>query len=458
MRRLLIVDDERNVHYSFRRALEGEFVVESAHDGEEAIERLRKDPPDVVLLDVKLPGKDGLETLACIRERHPGIPVVVMTAYGTTETAIRATALSARDYLLKPVDVPMLRKLLGQILPSGDAAPEPREVVAADLPLSGRSPKMQELYKMIGRAAPADTTILITGESGTGKELVARAIHSHGSRAAGPLVALNCAAIPENLLEAELFGHERGAFTGAEGLRVGKFEQADGGTLLLDEIGEMAAALQAKLLRVLQGHEITRLGAIEPRSIDTRVIAMTNSDLEARVADGSFREDLYYRLNVLRITVPPLREREGDVLLLARHFLERERRRVRRPIAGFTREAEQRLLTHAWPGNVRELENAVAQAVLRMRGDRITADDLALRIVTPRDEDWSAQEPDDATTVLEQALGLFLAKFPGEALERLERMVFAKALTATEGNQVRAAKLLGTTRNVVRNRMARFRL
>jgi DNA-binding NtrC family response regulator len=485
MRRLLIVDDERNVHYSFRRALEGEFVVQSAHDGEEAIERLRKDPPDVVLLDVKLPGKDGLETLACIRERHPGIPVVVMTAYGTTETAIRATALSARDYLLKPVDVPMLRKLLGQILPSGDPeqnaqryaragdvpagfdfpdlrderSPQERPYrVAADLPLSGRSPKMQELYKMIGRAAPADTTILITGESGTGKELVARAIHSHGSRAAGPLVALNCAAIPENLLEAELFGHERGAFTGAEGLRVGKFEQAEGGTLLLDEIGEMAAALQAKLLRVLQGHEITRLGAVEPRSIDTRVIAMTNADLEARVADGSFREDLYYRLNVLRITVPPLREREGDVLLLARHFLEREQRRLRRPIAGFTREAEQRLLTHAWPGNVRELENAVAQAVLRMRGDRITADDLALRIVTPRDGDWSAQAPDDATTVLEQALGLFLAKFPGEALERLERMVFAKALTATEGNQVRAAKLLGTTRNVVRNRMARFRL
>jgi DNA-binding NtrC family response regulator len=487
--RILVVDDERNVHYSFRRALDGEYVVESAHDGAEAMRRLRDDPPDAVLLDVKLPDQSGLDTLASIRERHPAIPVVVMTAYGTTDTAIRATALSARDYLLKPVDVPALRTLLAQILPTTIPAQNAQErnasrsARAGDLParfenriapgegsaqerpsredeppssLLGRSPSMHELYKMIGRAAATQTTVLVTGESGTGKELVARAIHAHGSaRSAGPLVALNCAAIPDSLLEVELFGHERGAFTGADAPRPGKFELADGGTLLLDEIGEMRPPLQAKLLRVLQEGETVRLGASETRRFDVRVIAMTNVDLERRVAAGAFREDLYYRLNVLRISVPALRDRDGDVLLLAHSFLERERRRAGRALVGFTAEAEQQLREHAWPGNVRELENAIARATLRARGDRITGDDLALRVVRTRVEDGGEE---DAAALLDHALARFLERFPGETLEPLERAAFAKALAATEGNQVRAAKLLGTTRNVVRNRIAKHRL
>jgi two-component system response regulator HydG len=314
---------------------------------------------------------------------------------------------------------------------------------------------MQELSKLVGRAAGADATVLVTGESGTGKELVARAIHAHSRRAAFPLVAINCAAIPENLLEAELFGHERGAFTGADGSRPGKFELAQRGTLLLDEVGEMATPLQAKLLRVLQSREVTRLAAATPIRLDVRVIAMTNADLEARVADGRFREDLYYRLNVLRIHVPALRDRDGDVLLLARTFLDRERQRLGRPLAGFTAEAEHLLVVHTWPGNVRELENTIAQGALCAKGERISAEDIA-PVVGSRRALQPTAASEDPEMALQHALAVFLHAFAGEAFERVERNVVAAALSATKGNQVRAAKLLGITRNVIRKRMTRY--
>lgn len=456
MRRILIVDDERNVHYSFRRALQGEFEIQSAFDGEGALAQLEREAPDVLLLDVRLPGLDGIATLEQIRARHPQIPVVVMTAFGTTETAIRATALAAREYILKPVDVPALKKLLEEILPNESAPAEPRDRSLPVVTLVGQSHPMQELGKLIGRAATADATVLITGETGTGKELVARAIHTHGKRRQRPLVAVNCAAIPDNLLESELFGHERGAFTGADTMRPGKFELAHGGTLLLDEAGDMPRALQAKLLRVLQTGEVSRLGGLAPHAFDVRVIAITNADLEARVAAGAFREDLYYRLNVLRIKVPPLRQRAEDVLLLARHVLEREHVRLGRSIAGFTEEAERRLLAHSWPGNVRELENAVAQACLRARGDRVTADDLIIALTSTDAYGPCLNGSDTAATVLDHALALALDEFPGEVLVRLERAAVAKALQRTQGNQVRAAQLLGTSRNVIRSRMAKY--
>ncbi|MEA2626204.1 MAG: two-component system, NtrC family, response regulator AtoC [Candidatus Binatota bacterium] len=459
MRRILIVDDERNVHYSFRRALAGEYEVESANDGEEALARLATAAPDVVLLDVKLPRIDGLEILRRIRDLHPELPVVVMTAFGTTETAIRATALAARDYLLKPVDVPALRKLLVELLPESEPPPLPTRAVD-EVELVGESAALRDLCKWIGRAAAADTTVMITGESGTGKELVARAIHHHGTRRAGPLVAINCAAIPDNLLESELFGHERGAFTGAESARPGRFEQADGGSILLDEIGEMPPPLQAKLLRVLQSREVTRLGASQARSFDARLIASTNVDLEARVASGAFRSDLYYRLNVFRIHVPPLRERREDVLPLAACFLERERRRLGRSWPGFTAESERRLLQHSWPGNVRELENVVVQACLRTRGDRVTIDDLML---APAAAGSGAETPSiasesDGEGSLGRLLDGFLAVHSGDAFERLERLIVARALEATGANQVRAARLLGISRNVLRHRMAKYTL
>jgi len=449
MRRILIVDDERNVHYSFRRALEGAFDVLSAHDGDEALALLDADPPDAVLLDVRLPRLGGLEALEQIRDRHPDLPVIVMTAYGTVETAIRSTALAARDYLLKPVDVPALKKLLDEILPEtpaiqADALP----AVQSDAGMVGSSRGMQDLFKLIGRAATADTTVLVTGESGTGKELVARAIHEHGQRKNGPFVAINCAAIPDSLLESELFGHERGAFTGADSLRPGKFELANHGTLILDEIGEMAPALQAKLLRVLQSHEVTRLGGGAALRLDVRVVVLTNADLETKVAAGTFREDLYYRLNVFRIQVPPLRERGDDVLALARHFLARERSTLKRSIVGFAPEAERVLLSHSWPGNVRELENVVAQACLKAKGDRIHPADLWLGRSARR----AAADP---ATTLGEALVAFLRAFPGEVYERVERLLVEQALEATAGNQVRAARLLGVTRNVIRNRMAK---
>ncbi|MGH7898744.1 MAG: sigma-54-dependent transcriptional regulator [Candidatus Binatia bacterium] len=453
MRRILIVDDERNVHYSFQRALEGAFEVSSAHDGEEALARLADDPPDVVLLDLKLPRLGGLETLAEIRERHPELPVIVMTAYGTVDTAIRSTALAARDYLLKPVDVPALKKLLREVLPQATAAAERPAPISGDIQMVAKSARMQDLFKLIGRAAAAEATVLVTGESGTGKELVARAIHHHSRRSGSPFVAINCAAIPETLLESELFGHERGAFTGADTLRPGKFELAHRGTLILDEIGEMAPALQAKLLRVLQTREVTRLGGSVLLQFDVRMIVLTNADLEAKIADGTFREDLYYRLNVLRIAVPPLREREDDVLLLANHFLAREQGRLSRAIVAFTPEAQAVLRSHSWPGNVRELENVVAQACLKAKGDQITPGDLAIRpLLSGRDARGFGQDP---AAALEQAIGSVLSSFPGEAYVRIERTVIERALAATGGNQVQAARLLGVSRNVIRNRMAK---
>jgi DNA-binding NtrC family response regulator len=447
MRRILIVDDERNVHYSFRRALEGSFEIVSAHDGEEALARLSAERADAVLLDVKLPRLGGLETLERIRECHPDLPVIVMTAYGSVEAAIRSTALAARDYLLKPVEVPALKKLLNEILPS-PATAEALPVVSPEMPMVGRSRAMNELFKQIGRAAAADTTVLVTGESGTGKELVARAIHDHGERKGAPFVAINCAAIPESLLESELFGHERGAFTGADTLRAGRFELAQRGTLVLDEIGEMALALQAKLLRVLQAREVTRLGGSAPVRLDVRIVVLTNADLEARVASGAFREDLYYRLNVLRIQLPPLRERDDDVRLLAAHFLVRARTQLKHSIIAFTPEALRSLSGHSWPGNVRELENVVAQACLRAKGDRIGVNDLSFG---PRAHRGAA----DPTSALRGALVSLLAGSPGEAHERVERTLFEAALELAHGNQVHAARLLGVTRNVVRNRMVK---
>jgi len=319
----------------------------------------------------------------------------------------------------------------------------------------GQSAPMQDLFKLIGRAAATDSTVLVTGESGTGKELIARAIHDHGPRRAGPFVAINCAAIPAALLESELFGHERGAFTGAGESRPGKFELAHRGTLLLDEIGEMDGPLQAKLLRVLQSREVTRLGGATARVLDVRVIGITNVDLEARVSANRFREDLYYRLNVFRIQVPPLRERPGDIWPLACHFLERERARLGRPSLRFTPECAVWLETRRWPGNVRELENVIGQAAARARGDQIRPEDLTVRTPPARDVGERAEGTEPR---FEDALASFLESHAGEGWDVLERAAVARALVLTGGNQVHAARLLGVTRNVLRARIAKHAL
>jgi DNA-binding NtrC family response regulator len=457
MNKILLVDDERNVHYSLQRALGEAFRIISAFSGEEALRKLTAEKPHLILLDVKLPGADGLETLQRIKAMDRDVPVILLTAYGTTETAIAAMKHGAYDYLLKPVDIDSLRGIMTKALhlraltEQVDTLPLPESTQAT--PLLGRSAAMQDLYKMIGRVAPTDTTVLIAGESGTGKELVARAIHQHSLRADGSWVALNCAAIPEPLLESELFGHEKGAFTGAIERKPGSFEEASGGTLFLDEAGELPLAVQAKLLRALQEREIRRLGGRESLPIDVRIIAATNRDLESAVARGEFREDLYYRLNVIHLHLPPLRARQEDIPLLAQHFLTRYSRELERPIGGFAPEALDALAAHAWPGNVRELENTIKQALMTCRGYLITVEDLRLgERSVPRTPQAPQRDP------LDEGLEQMLLTHAGQAYHRVEDRLIRKALELTKHNQVRAAHLLGITRNILRHRMKQFGL
>ncbi|HWP34040.1 MAG TPA: sigma-54 dependent transcriptional regulator, partial [Thermodesulfobacteriota bacterium] len=385
--KILIVDDEEPIHYAFRKILPEGAEVISALSGEEALARLAETQPDLAIMDVRMGGQSGLATLQEIRRRYPRLPVVIMTAYGTMQTAIEAMKLGAFEYLLKPFDIPRMQRVIAQALDSArqsraaapGAAAEAVEPVGADV-LIGVSPAMQEVYKQIGRVAEKDVTVLIRGESGTGKELVARAIYRHSRRADRPFVIVNCAAIPDSLLESELFGYERGAFTGATGRHAGRFEQADGGTLFLDEIGDLSLATQAKLLRVLQEGEVTRLGGGETRRVDVRVICATNRDLEAALRAGTFREDLYYRLNVITISLPPLRERREDIPLLVAHFLDRFGRELGRPVRGLEPAAMAAAQAYAWPGNVRELENTLKRAVLLAKGPLVTLEDLRLGV------------------------------------------------------------------------------
>jgi DNA-binding NtrC family response regulator len=457
MHTILLVDDERNVHYSFQRALGEAFRIVSAFSGEEALQKLHHDKPHLVLLDVKLPGADGLETLQQIKRLDRDVPVILLTAYGTTETAITAMKLGAYDYLLKPVDIAGLRGMMTKALHlrtlTEHIAPVRPPESTQDTPLLGRSVAMQDLYKMIGRVAPTDMTVLISGESGTGKELVARAIHQHSLRAEGPWVALNCAAIPESLLESELFGHEKGAFTGAAERKPGSFEEASGGSLFLDEVGELPLSVQAKLLRSLQEKEIRRLGGRESRPIDVRIIAATNRDLEGAITGGAFREDLYYRLNVIHVHLPPLRARQEDIPLLAQHFLTRYSRELERPVGGFTPDTLEALSAHSWPGNVRELENTIKQALMTCRGYLITVEDLRLvERPTARVREIPATEP------LDHGLEVTLLSHSGQAYRHVEERLIRKALELTKHNQVQAAHLLGITRNVLRHRMKQFGL
>jgi DNA-binding NtrC family response regulator len=457
MNKILLVDDERNVHYSLQRALGEAFRIISAFSSEEALPKLTSEKPHLILLDVKLPRADGLETLQRIKGIDRDVPAILLTAYGTTETAITAMKHGAYDYLLKPVDLASLRGIMTKALQlralteQVDTLLLPESTQAT--PMLGHSGAMQDLYKMIGRVAPTDTTVLISGESGTGKELVARAIHQHSLRADGSWVALNCAAIPEPLLESELFGHEKGAFTGAIERKPGSFEEASGGTLFFDEVGELPLAVQAKLLRALQEKEIRRLGGHEPLPIDVRIIAATNKDLEGAVARAEFREDLYYRLNVVHLHLPPLRARQEGIPLLAQHFLMRYSRELERPVGGFAPEALDALSAHPWPGNVRELENTMKQALMTCRGYPITAEDLRLG---EQPIAWVQQAP--PRDPLDEGLEQILLTHAGQAYHRVEDRLIRKALELTRHNQVRAAHLLAITRNIPRHRMKQFGL
>src|SRR5271167_4787282 len=383
MDKLLLIDDEADVQYSFRRIFDqSDIELTTANSGEEGLKLIPRLKPDLVIMDVRMGGISGLETLRRLRQADAKLLVILMTAYGTTQTAIEAMKLGAYDYLLKPFDVPKIKELVGNAL---KAARDMKQVVSYQPLLEsedyeqgivGRSQSMQQVFKLIGQVAVSNATALITGESGTGKELVARAIYHHSERATQPFLAVNCAAIPEQLLESELFGHERGAFTGATLQRIGKFEQCNKGTIFLDEIGDMTPATQTKILRVLQSGTFERVGGNQPIQVDVRVIAATNKPLEAAVAAKQFREDLFYRLNVVRIHIPPLRDRRDDIPLLVNYFLKKISREQQQQPKSIAASVIKTLEKYHWPGNVRELENAIRRAIVMAKSDAILLSDL----------------------------------------------------------------------------------
>src|SRR6202167_294760 len=389
MDKVLLIDDEADVQYSFQRIFDlPDIELVTANSGEEGLKLIPRLKPDLVIMDVRMGGITGLETLRRLRQADAKQMVIMMTAYGTTQTAIEAMELGAYDYLLKPFDVPRLKQI---VLNALKAARDMRQVVSYqpllesedyDVGIIGRSEAMQNVFKTIGQLAGSNATALITGESGTGKELVARAVYHHSKRSGQPFLAINCAAIPENLLESELFGHEKGAFTGATAQRIGKFEQCNGGTIFLDEIGDMSLPTQAKILRVLQSGSFERVGGNQPIKVDVRVIAATHRRLEEAVAAREFREDLFYRLNVVRLHIPPLRERREDIPLLINYFLKKFAQAQNREPKSILPSAVELLERFQWPGNVRELENVMHRATVMAKGDVILPGDLPALIAS----------------------------------------------------------------------------
>lgn len=466
MDKILVVDDDADIRRAFRRNLErdGLNIVE-ASDGPGAIHMVAAEQPNLVVMDIRMGGTNGLETLRKLRELNPKLLIIMMTAYGTTQTAIEAMKLGAYDYVLKPLDVPKLKTLIAAALKT---ARDMREVVSYQPLLAqedysegivGKSGAMQQVFKMIGQVSNSDATVLITGESGTGKELVARAIYHHSLRKDQAFMAINCAAIPENLLESELFGHEKGAFTGAAERRIGKFEQCDHGSIFLDEIGDMPLTTQTKILRVLQNGEFQRVGGNQTLTADVRLIAATNKAPERQVAEKKFREDLFYRLNVVRIHLPPLRDRREDIPVLVDYFLRRLGRSVPSSARGkqLAAPALKILENYGWPGNVRELENVIERAAVVSHGDHIAVEDLPVEVRELRSVVTAPTDLNSAVDAAVQAL-FALAKRDRtlRVMPAVERELIIRALAENGGNQVQAAKLLGITRATLRKRIEKF--
>jgi two-component system nitrogen regulation response regulator GlnG len=469
---LLLIDDEESVRYSFGCVFSSDEVkVLTAGTAADGMEEFRRHDPDVIVLDLLLPDRSGLDVFRELHALAPKKPVVFITAHGTTQTAIEAMKGGAFDYLIKPLDLDRLSQVLDRAFDAARLMGVPAELPAEGQrdQIVGRSPAMQEMCKTIGRVAPQDVNVLITGESGTGKELVARALYFHSRRAAGPFLAINCAAIPENLLESELFGHEEGAFTGATRKRIGKFEQCRAGTLFLDEIGDMPPPLQAKILRVLQEQRFERVGGSETIQTRVRVLAATNQDLPKLVAEGRFRKDLLYRLNGVTIHVPPLRDRLEDVAELANYFLFRFDRDLGLDLRGFAPDVLELFQAYPWPGNVRELQGVVKQAMITASGHLIRREFLPPHLTegsrqnAPRveTEDRLAEHPADHTEEdhfnLEASIDELLKRADGnlhsEVIAAVERVLFARVLRHTHGHQTRASELLGLDRSTLRSRL-----
>ncbi len=444
--RVLVVDDEASARSGLEKLLSQDgFIVDTAEDGAAALEIAAERPPAVVVTDLKMPGMDGLSLLRKLREQDPHIPVIVVTAFGDVSSAVAAMRDGADDYLTKPVDVDALVVSIERANEHRSLRAETENLrrqldqsgAAALGGMLGASRAMQDVYRVARQVAGSKATVLITGESGTGKGELARAIHEMSPRKDKPFVSLHCAALAESLLESELFGHEKGSFTGADKRRVGRFELADGGTLFLDEVGEIPLATQVKLLRVLQERAFERVGGNETISADVRLIAATNQDLRTAVQEGRFREDLFYRLKVVHVDMPPLRVRDTDVLLLASHFLRRFAAENHKAIEGFTDAARARIVAHPWPGNVRELENALERAVVLCEGDRIDAEHL----------------PIDIAPVSKGSV-----RIPGSTMAEIEKYAILSTLEATSGSTARAAKMLDISIRTIQYRLNEYGL
>jgi DNA-binding NtrC family response regulator len=466
-RRILVVDDEETQREMLRAILEREhYEVATAGDGAEALTTLEQGGIELVLSDQRMPKVDGLELLKRARDLDPELPFILMTAYGSVSSAVEAMKRGASDYLEKPFEREELLLVLAKVAQRQRLITEVRSLRAAlerDRAemhgIVGTSAPMQEVFSLIERVADTDASVLITGESGTGKELVARAIHARSKRSERLLVALNCAAVPEHLLESEFFGHEKGAFSGAFQRRAGVFEQADGGTLFLDEIGAMRFDLQAKLLRAIQEREVQRLGGAKPVPVDVRILAATSEDLEEAIGKRQFREDLYYRLNVVPITLPPLRDRIEDVPLLVRHFLRRAAERFGREVKDVAPEVVDRLAAHAWPGNVRELQNVVERMVVLARDPMLTEGDLPPALRAPRaPRPGAPPAPPGATDGDDGDPGAFTLPHEGLVMDDLERHLIVQALRRSNGSLGPAARLVGLTYKTLQYRIRKYRI
>jgi two-component system response regulator HydG len=448
---ILVVDDDHAHRIMLRTLLSGwGYAVEEADDGQTAIAKVLKKSFDLILMDIRMVKVSGLEALAEIRDFNPSIPIIIMTAYSSVETAVTALKNGAYDYLTKPLDFDELQLVMARAM-DHRLLKEENRILKEQLGnqfntqnIIGRSRIMVTLLETVAQVAPSEATVLVTGESGSGKELIAGAVHYNSPRKDGPFIKMNCAAVTETLLESELFGHEKGAFTGAHKRKEGKFRQADGGSLFLDEVGEMSLSMQVKLLRALQEMEFFRVGGEELLKVDVRVIAATNKDLHKEVETGRFREDLYYRLNVVALAVPSLEERPEDIPLLARHFLEGFSEKNHKKLKGFSPHAMDQMLRYGWPGNVRELMNAVERAVVMSRLEYIQPQDLPMEV-----QNFQPENAVDPSLHIPDA---------GVSLERMEKETILKTLASTSGNKSEAARRLGITRKTLRKKLKNYEL
>ena len=463
MSNVLIVDDEKNMLSSFKKILtqDGHRVL-TAGNAQEAFTLAGNHPLDLTIMDIRMPGMSGLEALARFREIDAKMPIIMMTAFGTTDTAIEAMRLGAYDYIMKPFDVREVKRMIGKALEvrrlmKVEVTYEAKRTFQGDR-IIGSSPKMQEIYKLVGQVASTDVTVLLRGESGTGKELIARAIYHHSRRKDQSFLVINSAAIPDTLLESELFGHEKGAFTDAKARRIGKLEQCNGGTLFLDEIGDMSYATQAKVLRILEDKSFERVGGNDPVQTDIRLIVATNKPLESLIKENKFREDLYYRLNAVTITIPPLRERKEDIPQLVDYFLARYSKEFEKEMRQASPQALQMLQTHDWPGNVRELENVAKKAVLLEKGSLLHPEHLlvlkeGLKVETP-----STQLQAVLRQALQQRIATKTDALYTEVIEDVEKTLIIEVLKKTRGNQTQAARWLGISRPTLKDKIEKLRI